>query len=297
MKKQFFEAIQYPDEDFPYIMYTHTNRGSIPVGRGVNDLHWHEELQMTLVTKGKLNIRINGIDYTLGRGQAIFINKSVMHIVTYLSHDGEYVSFNFPEKLLAFYSHSAMEKNHVQPYTNSSLLSLLIEGDLEWEKQILQILWEMKKKFERKESWRWQYEVSIQTVQLWVLLIANVSLSSEESSKQNRLQQERLQLMLSFIHQNYMNPMALKEIADVAHLSISECTRSFKKSIQMTPYDYLIKYRIKRSCELLGTTEYTINEIALKVGFNHVNHFIQSFKKHRNITPKEYRKTRDEQET
>ncbi len=149
----------------------------------------------------------------------------------------------------------------------------------------------------REEGMEMAVKISIHTVQLWLLLIANISLSSEESSKQNRLQQERLQLMLSFIHQNYMNPIALKEIADVVHLNISECTRSFKKSIQLTPYDYLIKYRIKRSCELLGTTEFTINEIAAKVGFNHVNHFIQSFKKHRNITPREYREIRDEQQT
>ncbi|GAA3406285.1 AraC family transcriptional regulator [Paenibacillus hodogayensis] len=295
MKKQLHEAIQYPDEAFPSIMYIHTNRGSIPKGRGVNDLHWHEELQMTLVTKGNLTIRINGVDYGLGTGQAIFINKSVLHTVTQLSPDGEYVSFNFPEKLLAFYSDSVMERNHVLPYTNSYLLSLVIKGDAEWQEQILQILWEMKKKFERKESWGWQYEISIHTVQLWLILISNISLSSEQSSKHSRLQQERLQLMLSFIHQNYMNPITLKEIADVAHLSVSECARSFKKSIRMTPYDYLVKYRIKKSCELLETTEYTVTEIARIVGFNHVNHFIQSFKKQRDITPKEYRKIRNEQ--
>jgi AraC-like DNA-binding protein len=288
------ETIQYPDEAFPYIMYTHSNQGSIPEGRGVNDLHWHEELQITLVTNGKLTIEINGIDYDLETGQAIFINKSVLHVVTHLTHDGQYVSFNFPEKLLAFYSESAMEKSYVHPYTNSNLLSIEIKGGAGWHKQILQILWYMKNEFEKKNNWGWQYEVSIKTVQMWLILISNISLSSEESSKHSRHQQERLQLMLSFIHQNYTNHITLKEIAETAHLSVSECTRSFKNSIHMTPYYYLIKYRIKRSVELLESTEYTITEIARRVGFNHVNHFIQSFKKHRDITPKEFRKIRNE---
>jgi len=297
LNKQLYESIRYPDEAFPYIMYTHTNMGSTPKGRGVNDLHWHEELQITLVTKGKLTIQINGIDHRLDAGQAIFINKSVLHIVTHLTYDGEYVSFNFPEKLLAFYSDSAMEKSYVLPFTNSYLLSLEIKGREEWQEQILQILWQMKKEFEMKNSWGWQYEVSIKTVQLWLILISNLSLSSEESTKHSRLQQERLQLMLSFIHQNYTDNIALNEIADAAHLSVSECTRSFKKSIHMTPYNYLIKYRIKRSCDLLAATEYTITEIAQRVGFNHVNHFIQSFKKHQHITPKEFRTNRNEQTT
>lgn len=100
--------------------------------------------------------------------------------------------------------------------------------------------------------------------------------------------------MLSFIHQNYFNNITLQEIADIAHLSISECTRSFKRTIHMTPYDYLIKYRIKKSSELLTSTQYTITEIAHRAGFNHVNHFIQSFKKHYNKTPKEFRKFRND---
>jgi len=294
LKKQLHEAIQFPDDAFPYIMYTHTNYESIPNGRGVNDLHWHQELQITLVTKGKLTIQVNGINYDLEAGQAIFINKSVLHIVTYLNQEGEYVSFNFPEKLLAFYSESAMKKKYVLPYTNSFLLSLEIKGDKDWHNQILQILWDMKKEFESKKKWGWEYEVSIKTVQLWLILISNFSLSSEESSKYNRLQQERLQLMLSFIHKNYSNNLTLKEIADTAHLSVSECTRGFKKSIHMTPYFYLIKYRINKSCDLLIATDYTITEIAQRVGFNNANHFIQSFKKHLNITPKEFRKIRNE---
>ncbi|GLX67530.1 AraC family transcriptional regulator [Paenibacillus glycanilyticus] len=290
MDKQLHEAIQYPDQTFPYIMYTHTLRQTIPKGRGFNDLHWHQELQITLATKGSLTIQINGIDFHLREGQAVFINKSVLHVVTRLTHDGEYVSFNFPEKLLAFYSGSAMEKNHVLPITNSYLLSYEIRGETEWQKQILRILWELKQEFESKNNWGWQYEISIKTVQLWLILISNMTLPSEESSKHNRLKQERLQLMLSFIHQSYADPITLKDIADAAHLSVSECTRSFKTSIHRTPYSYLVQYRINKSCELLQSTEYSITEIAQRVGFNHVNHFIQAFKKDRGMTPKEYQK-------
>ncbi|MBY9078795.1 helix-turn-helix transcriptional regulator [Paenibacillus sp. HN-1] len=294
MEKQLHETISYPDVSFPYIMYTHTIHGSIPEGRGFNDLHWHEDLQITLVTTGKLVIQVNGIDYELETGQAIFINKGVLHVTTNLTANGQYISFNFPEKLLAFYSDSAMEQNYVRPYTDSSLVSLVIRGDVEWERQVLEMLREMKTKFDMEKSWGWEYEASIKTVQLWFTLISNISLSSEEAPKYLKLQQERLQLMLSFIHQNYYSPITLQEIADAAHLSVSECTRGFKRTIHMTPYEYLIKYRIKKSCELLYSTDYTITEIAHRVGFNHANHFIQSFKKHYDRTPKDYRKFRNE---
>ncbi|ANF95020.1 AraC family transcriptional regulator [Paenibacillus bovis] len=293
MEKPLYEAIAYPDHSFPYIMYTHTVHNSIPEGRGFNDLHWHDELQITLVTRGKLVIQVNGIDYTLETGQAIMINKGILHIVTQLTPNGQYVSFNFPEKLLAFYTESSMEQNYVLPYTNSSLISLVIGGEEDWEKQVLNMLWEMKSKFDMPKGWGWQYEVSIKTVQLWFILISNLSLPIEESPRHLRLQQERLQLMLSFIHQHYDTNITLQEIADAAHLSISECTRSFRKTIHMTPYDYLIKYRLKKSSDLLLSTNQTITAIAHKVGFNHVTHFIQSFKKYYERTPKEFRNYRN----
>ncbi|MFK0521788.1 helix-turn-helix domain-containing protein [Paenibacillus illinoisensis] len=292
MEKPLHETIQYPDISFPYIMYTHTVHDSIPEGRGFNDLHWHEDLQITLVTKGTLVIQVNGMDHELHTGQAILINKSILHVTTHLTHNGQYVSFNFPEKLLAFYSDSAMERNYVLPYTNSSFVSLIIKGEVKWEIQVLEMLWDMKRKFEMTKQWGWEYEVSIQTVQLWLIIISNFSLSTEEASANVKRQQERLQFMLSFIHRHYADPITLQEIADAAHLSVSECTRSFKRTIHMTPYAYLIKYRIKKSCELLSSTDYTITEIAHRVGFNHVNHFIQSFKKQHQRTPNDFRRGR-----
>lgn len=292
MPKPLYETIAYPDRSFPYIMYTHTLFTSVPEGRGFNDLHWHEELQITLVTKGTLVIQVNGIDHELKTGQAILINKGILHVTTQLSHDGEYVSFNFPEKLLSFHTDSTMEEKYVLPYTRSSFVSIVIAEDAEWEKIVLDMLWNMQRVFNGSKSWGWEYEISIKTVQLWFILISNLSLPQEEAPKHAKRQQERLQLMLSFIHQNYSTPITLREIADTAHLSISECTRSFKKTVHMTPYEYLIKYRIKKSCELLVSSEDTITEIARKVGFNHVNHFIQSFKKDQGKTPKGFREFR-----
>ncbi|SLK20957.1 MULTISPECIES: AraC family transcriptional regulator [unclassified Paenibacillus] len=294
MSKQLHETIFFPDASFPYIMYTATSSTMVPEGRGFNDLHWHEELQITLVTHGKLIIRVNGMDYELETGQAILINKGALHVTTHLTHNGQYVSFNFPERLLAFYADSAMEKNYVLPYTNSSLVSLTFKEDVEWQKDVLDMLWDLKKRFDVEKKWGWEYEVSIQTVQLWLIIISHISLASEEAPKYVKLQQERLQLMLSFIHQHYSANITLQEIADVVHLSVSECNRSFKKTIHLTPYDYLIKYRIKKGMELLISTDYTVTEIAERVGFNHVNNFIQSFKKLYNRTPKDYRKFRNE---
>ncbi|MDU5948696.1 cupin domain-containing protein [Paenibacillus macerans] len=97
-------------------------------------MNWEKEmispkntkLQFTLVTEGKIVMQVNGIDYELDAGQAIFINKGVLHITTNITPYSQYVSFNFPEKLLGFFANSTMENNYVLPFTNSLFLSLLM---------------------------------------------------------------------------------------------------------------------------------------------------------------------------
>ena len=84
--------------------------------------------------------------------------------------------------------------------------------------------------------------------------------------------------MLSFIHDNYMNPIRLREIAAAASVSEGECCRCFRDMIRKSPNQYLVAYRISR-----GT------EIAQETGFNDASHFIQYFKRQTGMTPKEYR--------
>ncbi len=110
MANKLHEINHYPDMSFPYAMYTITSLTCIPQGRGFNELHWHEELQFTLVTEGKIVMQVNGVTHELEAGHAIFINKGALHVSKQVVKNSEYVSFNFPEKLLAFYSDSNMEK-------------------------------------------------------------------------------------------------------------------------------------------------------------------------------------------
>lgn len=292
MNKELHESNRYPDELFPFEMYTVNRLKCIPHGRGFNDLHWHEELQFTLIISGRVTIQVNGDDYRLCSGEAIFINKGLLHVTTNISDDGEYVSFNFPEKLLCFFSASRIEYKYVQPYTNAfAFPTTVLNKKDDWQTNILQILWQLKQIHEGVKYFGWEYEISCMLTHMWFMIINNVTLQNDRAHNKALIQQqERIQLSISYIHQNYFNDISLADIAKAAHISIAECSRCFRKIVHTTPYNYLIEYRIKRSLDLLNTTHLTVTDIAIRVGFNHVNHFIQSFKKSQNITPSEYRK-------
>ncbi|MBR8699813.1 helix-turn-helix domain-containing protein [Enterococcus casseliflavus] len=53
----------------------------------------------------------------------------------------------------------------------------------------------------------------------------------------------------------------------------------------MTPYKFLIDYRLQRSQSLLENKNLTVTEISQQIGFSDTSHFIQSFKKNMDERP------------
>lgn len=109
MKKELHEVNRYQDEAFPVELYRVSHRGMDPAGRGLRDYHWHEELQFTLVTQGTATIQVNAEEYPLRTGDGLLISGGMIHGVTELSPEGEYVSLDFPHRLLVFFPGSRME--------------------------------------------------------------------------------------------------------------------------------------------------------------------------------------------
>lgn len=73
-------------------------------------------------------------------------------------------------------------------------------------------------------------------------------------------------------------------------MSIAQCYHYFKMIVKMSPYDYLIHYRLLKSIDYLSDSTFNITEISEKVGFQNVNHYIQTFKKAYTLSPKKYQK-------
>ncbi|WP_182199918.1 AraC family transcriptional regulator [Paraliobacillus salinarum] len=65
--------------------------------------------------------------------------------------------------------------------------------------------------------------------------------------------------------------------------------RLFKKYLNISPKNYLIQARIKKSTELLRRSSSSVEEIAYLVGFNNPSHFSRQFSKYKGISPSKYR--------
>jgi len=92
-----------------------------------------------------------------------------------------------------------------------------------------------------------------------------------------------------YVHNHLSEAIRLQEVAEFVGLSPNYFSSLFKKEMNLAFADYVNHTRIKESQYLLQTTNHSILDIAVSVGFNNQNYFTTIFKKTTGITPKQYR--------
>ena len=102
---------------------------------------------------------------------------------------------------------------------------------------------------------------------------------------------EVLEQSVTYIENHYFEPeLSLKEVADHVHLSSSHFSTIFSQGIGQTFIDYLTEQRLSMARRLLRETNSKLSVIASEVGYNDPNYFSSIFKRKEKISPKEYRK-------
>ena len=113
-------------------------------------------------------------------------------------------------------------------------------------------------------------------------------LKPKKNQVQGQLSADKLQQAIDYIQSNLAEDISLESIANELGISRYYFCRLFKKSMGISPYQYLIQSRIERAKELLLQPHISISDVALKVGFSSQSHFTKYFKKVVGITPKEF---------
>ena len=94
---------------------------------------------------------------------------------------------------------------------------------------------------------------------------------------------------LEFIEHNYEKDIKVSDIANYIGIDRSYLTNIFKKSMNTSPQQYLVNYRLDKACGLLKTTSLPVNLVAAKVGYDNPLSFSKVFKLFYNMSPTAYR--------
>lgn len=102
---------------------------------------------------------------------------------------------------------------------------------------------------------------------------------------------DRLGKITQYVMQNFDKDIALPEVAGMANMAVTTFCNFFKEQYRITFIEYLNTVRIGHACKLLSEKDQNIVEVAYECGFNNLANFNRQFKKYKNMTPTQFRKT------
>jgi transcriptional regulator GlxA family with amidase domain len=87
----------------------------------------------------------------------------------------------------------------------------------------------------------------------------------------------------------YFEPLEVDDLARAAGLSRAHFSREFRRAFGETPHGYLLTRRLERAAALLRTTDHSVAEICLSVGWQSIGSFTTSFSRTYGKSPTAYR--------
>jgi AraC-like DNA-binding protein len=88
---------------------------------------------------------------------------------------------------------------------------------------------------------------------------------------------------------SFAEPLDVRTIAAVAHVSAAYFSRSFREVFGETPHRYLQRRRVERSMFLLRETDRSVTDICFDVGFTSLGTFSRTFREIVGESPSDYR--------
>ncbi len=92
------------------------------------------------------------------------------------------------------------------------------------------------------------------------------------------------------IDKNYMNADASREYADRVHLSQTYVCKMFREENGVSIGKLIFSRRMEKAAELLQSTNLTIREVAVRVGYPNFSYFCKRFKDYYAMTPRTFRR-------
>lgn len=112
------------------------------------------------------------------------------------------------------------------------------------------------------------------------------ALQSDNVLDRNQMLVRRIR---EYIKEHCCDPINLSSISGYVNYNESYISRVFKQVTGSGIAEYVNQVRLEKACSLLKETQESIQTIALETGFDSPQYFSNVFRKHRGMSPSEYR--------
>lgn len=273
MYRELKENRPHGTKEYPYTQYfirNATKAFHIPV-------HWHDEVEIIYVKKGRLMISIQEEWFEGTKEQLFFVNPGELHFMESDDITVEYYTILFPMEFISFLSEDILEQKKRRLPASISKTEI--------EEKVRTLIEELICTNNEKD-FGYKLHTRILLLQMMEQLLTGKLFLTVTAGNSVTFQRE----MISYIQEHYDEKITLQMLAEEFHLSEKYISEYFKEHFAIGFMQYVGHLRMTKAKHLLLDTDLSITEVALSCGFNSVNLFIRKFKELYQITPLQYRK-------
>ncbi|MBE6637648.1 MAG: helix-turn-helix domain-containing protein [Ruminococcaceae bacterium] len=273
---------RYEIDEECYISFVHASKPTA--------LHTHDFLEITYIFKGHSIQVVDGVEYPVKAGDALFINYGSTHAIEAVGDliyadiiiKPEYISESLKGVENAF---ALLELDGFKEFAKIvDRNDRMMHFSEPQRKQIegLIMLAQAEQDAERPGK-----ELMLRSVfnALLTLVFRKMALPMR---KESGIGAE----LLEYIKLHCVEPLTMEEIARTNYYNPAYFSRLFKKQTGYTFTEYLTACRIDLACRLLKETELKVSDIAAESGFSDRTKFYKVFSEKMGMTPKHYRKSK-----
>jgi AraC-like DNA-binding protein/mannose-6-phosphate isomerase-like protein (cupin superfamily) len=247
--------------------------------------HWHTYLEIIFFTEGSAEVQINNRYFNVNKGQVLLINSLDIHSVK--------GKCNHIAMLIDIKSMPNIKMIKTSIFPEKSEDKLIGKDNCEdWIKNIIiediQFILDMYQNKTAGYYFKILGRIYDMLGSIWLYTSKKQSNHEIKSDIKNENLQ-KLELIFNYLDKNYHETISLNQISKILNFSPNYFCRFFKNNMGRSFFEYLNYYRCSRAEILLNTSEKSITEIALEVGFNSVSYFDKTYKKYKGYEPSEER--------
>lgn len=246
--------------------------------------HFHKDIELILVLDGDLDIQSETFHYVAEKGDMILCNSGEAH---------EFKKVTKSCTLVGCHIEPGIVKSEVPEFEQIRFADYNLKKRLPEElyHQVTESFLDMALYyFEQPEHYKLFCVAQAKYLIYLFLREVPYRILADGALKCGRHHNDRLQRLIQFVEENYMNKICLTDFAESEGMSMSYMSHFIKKTIHQSFQEYVNTVRFNAACKMLAADQMKMIDICFRSGFSDYKYFSGTFVSRTGMTPEVYRK-------
>lgn len=253
-------------------------------------LHSHDYVEIVIILGGSGEHNINGKTYPVASGDVYVLQGMQEHGFQNCSSDFRILNVMYRPDIVCF----PLDRLKTLPgYQALFLLEPARRRDGEFHSLLRLDSGHLKELLEKVNCIRQEMEMRLDGFDTacqaylieMIVLLSRFYSCTQGASTAGIL---RFSEAVAWMEENFLKSSTISQLARRSAMSERHFLRTFKKTFDVSPLEYLINLRIRYAAGLLHAGRHNITETAEKSGFRDSNYFSRQFKRIMGVSPRQY---------